>query len=91
MSENIFLIWNGWGIFFTVLLILDSILSRVFTIKIGSGTPLKRILIWVVTIPSIILTFILCNLILGIIIWPISMITGAFLLVILEKLRIYKE
>lgn len=75
MQEKIFLIWNGWGILFTLITIIWIILHIYFTTKFGSGTPARKY-ITIIPLIAIPATFILSNWILGILIIPISLIIG---------------
>jgi len=72
MEKNIFLIWNGWGLLFNILIILWVYLHIYFTIKFGSGTPIRKYLtaIPIIVVPA---TFILSGWLLGLLILPISL------------------
>lgn len=82
--KSLILIWNGWGVLFTLSMILWQFLHIYFTKKFGSGTPLRNI---IAIIPMIVipLTFWLSGWILGLLIFPISMLGGVYVAKIFIK------
>lgn len=76
MEEQIFLIWNGWGLLFQVVTIIWIVLHIYFTVKFGSGTPARKY-ITIIPIISVPAAFILDHWVVGLLNIPISLIIGA--------------
>ena len=83
MNKNVFWVWNGWGVLFTVVVIFWQFFHILVTEKIGSGTPIRNLLAFIMLV-AVILTFVLSGWIAGLLSVPIGMISG----VILAKLFI---
>ena len=75
MSEKVFFVWNWWGILLTCIISIWLFLHIYVTVKIGSGTPLRKWLTWIplVCIP---LTFLLSGWVAGLLSIPTGMIVG---------------
>ena len=86
MNEKIFLIWNGWGILFTLIITAETVLYSYVNKKFGSGTPVKKwlALVSVIVVP---LTFIYSGWILGLLIYPI----GKFVLGVSIAILIFRR
>jgi|TARA_B100001964_G_C13700729_1_gene365916 membrane protein insertase Oxa1/YidC/SpoIIIJ len=78
MDETIFWVWNGWGILFTGVVALWQFLHMLVTIKLGSGTPLRKIVAWIMPI-GVILTFFFSGWVAGLLSLPIGMMVGVSL------------
>lgn len=83
MNENIFLVWNGWGLLFTGIIALSH-LYILLTINMGP-TPLRNLLGWVILI-AIILSFIYSGWIVGLFAFPLGWIGSWISAVILGRL-----
>lgn len=77
MNEKIFWVWNGWGLFFTVIVALFQFLFVFITIKMGP-TPLRKPFALVSSV-AIVLTFVFSGWIAGLLTLPIGIIGGSLL------------
>ncbi|MBN2675718.1 MAG: hypothetical protein JXR30_00500 [Alphaproteobacteria bacterium] len=77
MEQSVFWIWNGWGVFFTLILAIYFFLHIAVSVKFGSGSPLRKILI-PVFIGSFILNIYLCGWIAAILSLIIAPVIGVF-------------
>lgn len=82
MDQNIFWVWNGWGILFTSIVILWQFLHILVTIKIGPSTPIRNALS-LIMIVAVLLTFIFSGWVAGLLAIPIGMTFGIILAKIL--------
>ena len=86
MSEKIFLIWNGYGILFTLLCIIVSIIHGYFYKKHhGFHVTFLKMPLGVIYISLPVFTFILNNWIAGLLVFPISLFIGVPIVRILWK------
>jgi hypothetical protein len=84
MHEEIFWVWNGWGVLLTGIFGLSTFLRMLMVKKFGSGTPLRNFF-GIIGIIALILTFILSGWVAGLLVFPIGIIMGAVLAKIFIK------
>ncbi len=75
MNEQLFLVWNGWGLLFTGLSTLYFFLHIFVTVKVGSGTPLRK---WITPLlpVAVVCTFIYSGWVAGLLSLPIGGVLG---------------
>lgn len=78
MDEEVFWVWNGWGLLLTAVLAVWQFLHIFVTLRFGSGTPLRSALS-AVALVAFVLTFFLSGWISGLLALPLG-IVGGFLL-----------
>lgn len=75
MSEPIFWVWNGWGVLFTGVIALWLFLHILFTVRFGSGTPLRNTIALALPI-ALVLTFITSGWVAGLLALPVGATVG---------------
>ena len=83
MNEEIFWVWNGWGVLFTFILILWQFLHIFVVVKIGPVSSIRTFLSLVAG-AALVATFVFSGWIAGLLALPIGMTGG----VILAKLLV---
>lgn len=78
MGEEVFWVWNGWGLLLTAVLAVWQFLHIFVTLRFGSGTPLRNALS-IVALVAFVLTFVLSGWVAGLLALPLGMV-GGFLL-----------
>ena len=78
MSENIFLVWNGWGLLFTSIVVLWQYLHIFVTVRVGPSAPIRNLLSFIMII-AVVLIFLMTGWVAGLLAIPVGMTLGIML------------